>query len=448
MTTVAIILGIALAIWGCVSAARGSLLVGCVALLVVACCFGYRLVSFTVGPWRLTLDRLMLVGLVAGYVMSRWSGRADPKPIRKAEVVLGVLLAVLAVSTFTADWRDAGPGQARPWWRLVAGYVFPAIVYWVARQTPLTERRVRATCEALAGFATYLAATGVFEVSQQWWLVFPPYIADPHLGRAFGCARGPMLSPVTFGLYVGVGMLSAWLWAAHSNGVRRWLVYALLPLFLMALFFSYTRGVWLGMWLGLLTVFALTLRRYWRAAVLGGMVAAGLFVVTVKWDTLMGFQRGRETARGTRQSAILRLSFTYVSWRMFLDRPWFGVHFGHFPDAKLPYLTDRSTSLDLEAIRPYSHHNTFLSLLTETGLIGLGSFLTLLWYWARTAWRIWRDTRAPEWVRMPGALLLGTLGIYIGPWLFHELSFAPIDHGLLFLVAGIAAGVDARRNGG
>lgn len=321
--------------------------------------------------------------------------------------------------------------------RLLFGYLLPAGVYWVVRQSALTERRVHAALGALAAFGIYLAATGLLEVTQQWWLVFPPYIADPVRGLGFGCARGPMLQPVSFGSYVAVGMLSAWLLRGRRRG--RWLLVTSFPLFLAALFVTYTRSVWLGALSGLFIVFALTLRRYWRGLVLGSMLAAIVFVGATKWETLLAFPRGTETAEGTRHSAYLRLSFAYVSWRMFVDRPWFGVHFGHFPAAKLPYLADRSTSLDLESLRPLAHHNVFLSLLTETGLIGLAAFVTLLGCWTRMGWRIWRDTRAPDWARLPGALLLGALGVYVGQWMFHELSFGFIDHGLLFVVAGMAA---------
>ena len=161
-------------------------------------------------------------------------------------------------------------------------------------------------------------------------------------------------------------------------------------------------------------------------------------------DHLLSFQRGRETAEGTRASAYSRLSFAYVSWRMFLDRPWFGVHFGHFSAAKLPYLADRSTALDLEVIRNLGSHNVILGLLAETGVIGLGAFLTVLVCWARAAWGLWHDPRAPGWARLSGALFLGALGVYTGCWPFWELTLAPIDHGLLFLLAGITVGLRRR----
>ena len=76
---------------------------------------------------------------------------------------------------------------------------------------------------------------------------------------------------------------------------------------------------------------------------------------------------------------------------MFKDNPIFGVGFGRFFDRKLPYLSDRSQDFELESLRPLHHHNTLLSLLTETGMIGLAAFIALLVAWARMAWSLAKD---------------------------------------------------------
>ncbi len=42
---------------------------------------------------------------------------------------------VLTVSTFTHAWQLDEPGKVSPLWRLVAGYLIPIGIYWIARQS-------------------------------------------------------------------------------------------------------------------------------------------------------------------------------------------------------------------------------------------------------------------------------------------------------------------------
>jgi O-antigen ligase len=210
----------------------------------------------------------------------------------------------------------------------------------------------------------------------------------------------------------------------------------LLPLLLAAVFYTKTRTVWLGAGTGLFVMLALTLRGRVRAVTLGTLVAAALVVGVAKMDSIVGLQR-EGTAADTRQSASMRKSFTYVSWLMFKDRPIAGFGFGQFASAKLPYLSDRSVDLNLESIRGYVHHNTFLSILTETGLIGLALFLAVFLAWAKYAWRLARDRGALPWQQRQAVLFLGVLCIAFWQMTGHEITFTPLDMSLILFLAGL-----------
>ena len=80
-------------------------------------------------------------------------------------------------------------------------------------------------------------------------------------------------------------------------------------------------------------------------------------------------------------------------------------------------------------------------MLTETGILGLGLFLALMATWARNAWQMIRYQHTPDWIRGVSVLFLGTLCVLGVQWMFHELSYSPIDHSLLFLLAGITVGL-------
>lgn len=440
MLALVLIAALVVIVWTAVFATRGSLLAGCCVLIVITACLGHPFFHTQLGPLTVTLDRLLLPVLLLAYAVQWRLGRTDPKPVTRSEVVLVALVALLTISTFTHDWNVTLPDQVPPIWRLIAGYLVPAIVYWIARQSPLTDSGLSKVYACFALVGVYLGATGMAEIAQQWWLVFPKHIADPEVGLHFGRARGPMVQGPTYGLYVGVCMICAWAWSQRNAAARMPLVLAALPILLGGVFFSYTRSVWMGAGLGLFIALALTLRGHTRRMVLGCMVVAALLVGATKYESIIGIQR-EGSFSASRDSAYMRASFTYVSWKMFLDRPLLGCGFGHFPTEKLPYLADRTTQRNLQEIRPLSHHNTFLSLLTETGIVGLVLFIVLLGCWVRDAWRLYRSPISPPWAKTQGMMFLGAFGVYAPQLMFHELTFSPMDNLLVFFFAGITSGL-------
>jgi O-antigen ligase len=440
MTALIIIACLVVLVWGALLAIRGSLIAGCITYLVLVCCFGVPFYHVDLAGITLSIDRVFLVGLVGAFVVQWRLGRTQPKPVTRADWLLTALVGVLAASLLTHDWRTSTPNAIPVMQHLINGYLIPLVLYWIARQATLDKRSMTMIIAALGCFGVYLAATGLLEAAQQWPLVFPRYIADPKLGLHFGRARGPMVQSVSYGLYLATCLLCMWLW--RDQLARRWRVLAVLamPAFVAALYFTKTRSVWLGAATGVLIVLALTLQGRVRTAVLGSLVTAGLLLALLNMDAIMGLQR-EGTVQDTRRSASMRGSFAYVSWKMFLERPLFGFGFGQFPQAKLPYLSDRSVDLQLESIRPYAHHNTFLSILTETGLLGFSLLVCVLGSWARCGWSLVCRADVPSWVRRHGLLLLGMLGIVFWQMLGHEITFTPLDNSLIFFIAGASTGL-------
>ena len=441
MGLIAAICVLAGVIWGTLYLRRGSLLAGCVAYLLATAIVSHDFWFASVGPIPITIDRLLIAALAIMFVVHWFWGRLEPKPLAKTDYALIGLIVVLVFSTFTHDWRVEIKGQISPFWRLIVGYLMPATVYLIARQSRLSEKNLRRTYLAMATFGVYLAVTGVLEILGQWSLVFPRHIADPQAGIHFGRARGPMLNSVSYGLALATCMLCGIVvWPRLRRGAQLLLI-LLSPVFLAALFYSYTRSVWLGTALAIVALMALTLHGRVRIATLGCTAAAGLLIAVVGGDGILAFNRNDNTAAQTRDSVSLRASFAYVSWQMFVDRPLLGVGFGHFPEEKNHYLGDRSTSMPLESLRPYVHHNHYLSLLTEIGAVGLGLFLCVLIGWGRAAWQLAHSSNSPDWVRHHGLLMLAMLSVYAAQLLFHELSYTSLDASLIFFFAGTTMGL-------
>lgn len=421
------------AIWAPIFMLRMPLLLGALAAVIVGAGFGYPFLTFSVGGAHWTLDRLLLPLLIGTFVVQRQQGTTTFKPRLASEWIIAAFLVWLGISLFLHDFRMTFGVTATPVWRFSTAYCIPVLIYAITRQSHFDERAMGWMHLILVLFGVYLAITGICEMMHWWAFVFPKHIADPAVGLHFGRARGPMVTAVSFGLYLGASLLCLWT-VRDRLGRFVWLVLPpLIALETTALYFSYTRSCWIGAGLGLVLILGLSLRGRIRIAVVAGLLVGASLLMATKMNSILAFQR-EQSASISRGSAEARWSFAVVSWEMFKDSPIWGVGFGQFPVAKLPYLSER-LDVPLEDIRPLVHHNTFLSLLTETGIVGLGLFIALLYAWGRHAWLLYRHPATPRWAWRQATLFLGVLALYACQLTFHELSYSTIDNCLVFFLA-------------
>jgi O-antigen ligase len=201
-----------------------------------------------------------------------------------------------------------------------------------------------------------------------------------------------------------------------------------------------TRSVWMSGAFAIALAVGLALPWRWRLPLLAGGVAAAGLLTAVQWDNLVEFKRDKALeADKTAESVELRPIMATVAWQMFRDRPLFGCGYNQYGTEHLNYVSDRSTEFPLEHARGYIPHNVALSVLTETGLVGLGLFAATLGLWGRDAWRLWRNANLPLWARQLGLLFLTALGAYVINGMFHDVSVVPMANMTLFFLAGVTA---------
>jgi O-antigen ligase len=463
MEALAVIAGVVIVAWGAVVFLRGGLLGGCLAVLLAGTCFGLDFYKVELGPVPLTADRVLLALLVVQYFLWRRWGLTDPKPSGNPEIVLLLFLAYLLASAFVTVCQT---GDAKPVGLVAFSYLMPAAVYWIARQTKWSEHAATVLLGSFVVFGIYLAITSLAEYYQAWWLVFPPYITDTALkhGEFVGRARGPLLHPIGNGILLATCLGSLLLWWQRIRGEvqfsgtarkpapprsagRRgnWtsplflqlLAVAAVILALAALWATLTRSVWMGGVFAVALTVGLALPWHRRLPLLVGGLAVVALLAFTKWDDLVEFKRDKDLdADKTAESVELRPIMARVAWQMFRDRPLFGCGYDQYQTEHLNYVSDRSTDLPLERARGYIPHNVALSLLTETGLIGLGLFAGLLTLWVRDAWRLWRKESLPLSARQQGLLFLTALGAYLINGMFHDVSVVPMANMTLFFLAG------------
>jgi O-antigen ligase len=422
-------------IWGALLLCRGGLLAGTLVVLLAGICFGQPFFTLPFGPVPLTADRALfgiLLGLTLCYRQWGWT---NPKPATSADWCLCAFVLVFALSTLTHDWSAH---KWLPMAQLLFAYLMPLVMYWIVRQAAVSERAIWGLLLVVAVFGLYLAVTAIAETHQLWALVFPKYIASPATVEFFGRGRGPLLNPAGSGILQGLCMMSALMrWPRLSRRGKLLLLLAM-PLYAWGIYSTLTRSAWMGMGLGLLVVVGLTLPRSWRMPVIGFLVLAAVPLVALNFDSVLAFKRDKRlSAEEAAESARLRPILAVVAWQMFLDRPLFGCGAGQYFLECRPYLSDRSIDMPLEKVRPYVQHNVFLSLLTETGLVGMGLFLATLLLWIRQAWRLWRSGVAPPAFRQCGLLFLAFVGVWFPNAMFQDVLLVMMVNMLLLYMAGL-----------
>ena len=443
MPVVAALFALAAVTWGAIRPHRGSLVVGCGLLLAVGYALGHEFWNSKLGPLPVTLDRALLLGLIVAFAYQWRYGGLSMQPWTASDWMVAAMLTVFTTSALLSGQPEITDGITSKWGRLVTSFLIPALLYGIIRQLDITCRNWSLLLVTLAVLGFYLACTGALEVAEQWSLVFPRYIANPNLGIHFGRARGPELNSVSLGLYITACLLCGWT-LLNLAGRRCYQLMLLVALPIMAggVLLTYTRSTWIGLALSGLVVAAFYIPRRWRVPVVVCTGVIGMLVMVASWGQLLGIKR-EGTVEDSAHSVSQRQSFAYISWQMFCDHPVFGVGFGRFYDRKLPYLSDRSQNFELESLRPLHHHNTFLSVLTEIGLVGLAAFVGVFSVWTRSSWRLAMHA-VSSWTRAQGILMLALIANYLCSAVFHDLTLLPSQELLMLAFAAVTVNLEQR----
>ena len=432
-----------LLVWAVLYARHAALPVLAVATLLVGYLFGHSFWHADLGPLPLTLDRLLLIALAGLFALRCWTGRIHWSAVSSVDWALGATLVWLSLSAVLSRPGDDLTLPHSPMWRLLFSFWAPAFLFLVMRQSPVDRRVATTVLSLLTLLGVYLGLTALAETAGVWSLVFPGYIADPELGLHFGRARGPALNSVSLGVYLGVCFWAAWALLPRVSRFAQLAIFLSLPLMAAGVMLSYTRSTWIGLAAGGLAVLAVQTPRRLRMPVLGATAVVGVIAAGAMWQSLLYLER-EDSGGVSKHSVQQRAAFAYVSWNMFRDHPLAGVGFGRFYDQKLPYLSDRSQSFELESIRDLHHHNTFLSLLTETGLIGMAAYIGVLVGLATCGWRLAQSAAATPEARSIGVLLLAAVMVYLPSAMFHDLTLLHTDQWLLLMLGGLGVGCERR----
>lgn len=443
MNLVLSVIAFAALMWGIVVAFRGSLVATSIGVVLASICFSKPFYFLQVGPAPVTLDRLAWAALMVQYAVWRGRGWHDPKPWTAADGVMIALLAWLGISTYT---MGEGLEKTPPEGVFLFLYLIPAGLYWIGRQMRVSESALWGVVAAVAAFGVYLGATGYLETHDGLNWLWPRYMAQSNgdFAEFFGRARGPLLNPIGNGLLLTLGLLASLVCAHRREPFFRLLGVAGVLAASAGCWFTYTRSVWLGAaaaaWVFAFLGTAGRSRRVLCAvSLIGAIVATPLAI-----QKMYAFQRDEGlSAAETADSVKLRPILAALAWESFQDHPFIGVGLARNQLYVHEYAYNANWAMPLERGKTFVQHNVFLSLLVETGAIGLGLFLVVLASWTRSGLLL-HHRGATQIERLIGRAAVAALAALVVNGMFHETSLIPGVNAALFLMTGITGGLALR----
>ena len=326
------------------------------------------------GSWVERPDNYALLFLVFYLSMTRCFGRTSGRfgwtaiaAVLLLATTLGHLVALVGFSPYELSW-------------FARMFAIPLAMFVLFRRVALAPREISALLLIVASIAVYAAVVSLLEKLAWYTLIVPPWLTDPAFNPAFGDPRvgGLSMQPEWNALVMSLTFCAILLRLDQKPSLSNFGWLAGGGLCLLAIYFTYTRGAWLGLLFGGVPLFwqmsatrGVTIRR--RVLFVSCALGFAALVLLAPSDIL----RARTSDVNT---VYFRVNIWAAGLRMVVDHPLIGVGYGQF-SSYVPSYFQVLGSIPLDSgLRSAGSiaHNTFLSVAAELGLVGLTLYLLVL----------------------------------------------------------------------
>lgn len=385
--------------------------------------------------FAVTIPRIGIV-VLAGMLLAMFAvGRVR---LRHAWPASGLILALAVyffVSALVSGFETRSVVSVH--YRLIGGYLFPFIVFGLVLHSFNTERDFKRLAVFFALLSAYLTFTGWCEQLDISALIFPRFINNPSVGIHWGRVRGPFVMSAAMGLALTYCFFNNLVLA--RNVVRgRWTLYAINALMLPVIFWTKTRSVWLS-WVLCMLIWAMySRRRTTRVVSVSLLISAALLIAVINMENFLSPDRARGGLTDT-EPLLLRIGLAQMTWEIFKQHPLVGVGFGHFRDYAPAFAKDPSSPFYAFGTTALEHNN-LLSIVAETGIIGLFLYLLVVVYIIRFSIHLYHKLppKSPGLVSRDLLVLYWILAMaYFIDGTFRETSDNPFANSLFFGLSAI-----------
>lgn len=250
-------------------------------------------------------------------------------------------------------------------------YVEMILLYFLVANAIETEEQQKTVAVIMASVVLFIAVREFRNFSPGDAFSYDKRVEGPFWVLGLGANHMGAFAAHYMSAFLGMYLLD-------DNRRRRWLYMAAILMTLHPLFFSYSRGGYLGVLAGVIFLGAVRKRS----------LLVMVFALLLAWQTLLPTTvveriSMTETAGGQLESsAAERVELWDHAIELFRQHPIFGIGFGAFG-----YTRPTGSLTDT--------HNFYLRMLSEQGVIGVGFFLIVLLAAFRSGWRLYDTAHTP-----------------------------------------------------
>ena len=268
-----------------------------------------------------------------------------------------------------------------------------------------------------------VAALGIVD-GLTGWNLWHQRIANGDIRRAVSTIDGPWDLGTYLGVVIALAVAILVFRGPRHLRLPSFLVLGLAP---PALYFTYTRGPVVAVAAVVIAIVLLANRARWPSLLV--VFAVGVLVLA-SWGHLTSSTVYKE--RISVNTATGRLALVDTAFKLFRERPLFGQGYATFDQVKLTVPIPPS---ELHGIETNTSHNTFLTVLAESGAIG---FALLVLPWLVIAWRAlaagWRGT-TERWIV---AGCVGAAAAYVIGASTYDARFSSLMLAVPWITLGLA----------
>ncbi|GMU32592.1 MAG: O-antigen ligase family protein [Planctomycetia bacterium] len=385
--------------------------------------------------FALTIPRLGIVVLVALLIGMFMAGRLRLRHAWPASGYIAAVAVYFFLSAMISGFETRSVVSVH--YRLIGGYLFPFAVFGLVLHAFHSERDFKRLAVFFSIICVYLTFTGWCERFGISALIWPRFINDPSVGIHWGRVRGPFVMSAAMGLALVYCYFNN-LVLARNVERGRWLLYALNALMLPVIFWTKTRSVWLSFVLCLGIWAAYSRRRTSRAVSVSLLVAAALIIAVVNMENFLSDDRAKGGLTDT-EPLLLRIGLAQMTWEIVQEHPLIGVGFGHFRDHAPAFARDPSSPFYAFGTTALEHNN-LLSIVAETGVIGLVLYSIMMIVIVRFSIQLFRKLppKGPGFISRDLLVLYWILVMaYFIDGTFRETSDNPFANSLFFGLSAI-----------